>query len=453
MFNRNASLGSMSLVPVTAQKTVVFISTLPPDRGNLAEYGEYLLHGLAENPEIKHVHALANWVPGAAETETFGDKITIHRVWRLGSAWSLYRLPAFARSLSPDVVHINAGLRTWGVGRVANFVGAAVGARCRSFARVITTLHTIGDTVRLDQLEHGIGPITKLGIQAATRLYLRSHTVTVTLRSMQAALSNHYGADNVRHVPLGTFGVRVDEVPIAPMRVLSFGFWGAYKDASTLVGAVKSLHDQGLPIELILGGGAHPYHPEIYANLKARYADLPFVKFTGYIPENELDGLFKSVACVVQPYRTNAGASAVLNLARSYGRPLVISADPGLLEQVHDEGGSALVFRTEAQLQDALRRVLTNDALQREMGEKNLAVARMMNISTQARKMTQLYDEAPAADAALVIGKEQQVADDMGLLVGQPRVVTSKFSAIAPRLEKEDTMAMSWPVHQPSSRI
>ena len=255
----------------------------------------------------------------------------------------------------------------------------------------MTTLHTIGDTVRLDQLDRGIGPITKLGITAATRLYLRSHTVTVTLRSMQAALHNHYAADNVRHVPLGTFGVRVDAPPVTPARVLSFGFWGAYKDANLLVSAVEKLNADGLAVELVLGGGAHPYHPHIYDDLKRRYSDKPFVKFTGYIPESEIDALFKSVACVVQPYRTNAGASAVLNLARSYGRPLIISADPGLLEQVHDEGGSALVFRSEAQLSDALRRVLSDPALAREMGEKNLGVARRMDVSSQAREMTRYY--------------------------------------------------------------
>lgn len=432
----------------TKKKTVAFISTLFPDRGNLAEYGGYLLQGLAESPDVEHVHAFANWVPGAPAVEHIGDKITVHRVWQLGSVWSLWMLPKRIKALGVDVVHINAGIRTWGAGRVANFIGASIGWRCRGFARVITTLHTIGDTVRLDHLENTIGPIVRMGIVAATRLYLKADIVTVTLRSMKNALAIRYRAENVRHIAHGTFGARVEEPPANNMRILSFGFWGAYKDADLLVAGVKALYDEGLPVELVLGGGAHPYHPEIYQELKARYAPLPFVRFTGYIPENELDSLFKNVACVVQPYRTNAGASGVMNLARSYGRPLVLSADPGLLEQVHDEGGSALVFRTTAQLQDALRRIVTNPELQREMGEKNLAVARRMNIATQALKMVQLYEPEPEATEAFVVDGDQAqkpASEGQQALAPELRSATAKFSVLSPRLDREPGVALTWP--------
>jgi glycosyltransferase involved in cell wall biosynthesis len=123
----------------------------------------------------------------------------------------------------------------------------------------------------------------------------------------------------------------------------------------------------------------------------ARYRDLPFVKFTGYVPEADLAALFTSVSVVVLPYRTNAGASGVLNLCRSYGRPVVLSNEAALLEQLRFEGGSALVFDDPPSLVDSLRQVLTDSKLAASMGEGNLAVARRVTLETQAHKLARIF--------------------------------------------------------------
>ncbi len=376
---------------IAKRMRVVFITTHPPDRGNLAEYGSYLAAALSRVEGISHVHVLANRVPNAPAKEQLSPQLSVHRVWDLDRPLSILRLVERAARLEPDVVHVNAGIRTWGPSRVASFAGALLCSRLKRAApRVVLTLHTIGDTVKLEQFQE-VGLATRAGMKVATHLYLSADIVTVTLRSIQRTLEYRFGARNVVVVPLGSYGLPRDKALTDSKRILTFGFWGVFKDADMLVAAVESLRGEGIDAELVLGGGPHPYYPEIYAQLRARYEGVPYVQFTGYVPEGQIGDLFTSSAAVVLPYRTNAGASAVMNVARNYGRPIIISADPGLMEQMQSEGGASFVFGNPAALVDALRRVLSDPSLVRRMGDANLEVAKRNSLDVQAKRYAQLY--------------------------------------------------------------
>jgi glycosyltransferase involved in cell wall biosynthesis len=368
-----------------------FVTTFPPDRGNLAEYGRYLSHALAAHPDVEHLDVLANTMRGQPDVEALTPKLTVRRCWEMNDAASIRGLARVAKSLSPDVVHLNCGIRTWGVSRRANATGALLPSLLRGAGlTVASTLHTIGDTVRLDQ--HGVDPLTRVGISFASWLYLRSNLVTVTLESMRRVLEERFEADNVVHVSHGTYGARVDEPPRpSRLRILTFGFWGAFKDADLLLDATEQVRARGVDVELVFGGGAHPYFPEIYAQLKAKCERRGFVRMTGYVPEEQLHDLFTQASVVVLPYRTNAGASGVLNLCRSYGRAVIVSNEPGLTEQLRTEGGKALVFDDAASLVEQLHRVLTDEALQLELGRANLEVARRLTIDTQAARFLEVF--------------------------------------------------------------
>lgn len=371
---------------------VVVVTTFPPDRGNLAEYGFHVSHALAQADGVARVTVIANRVAGAPETEIVSPKLTIRRRWTLDEPTSFIAIAREATALKADVVYVNAGIRTWGKSRRASIAGASVPAGLRLAGhRVVTTLHTIGDTVRLDRM--GVGRATQLGMKVASHLYLRSNLVTVTMPSMQSALQA-MGGTNVAHLSHGTWGAKVSSPPVVPTpRILSFGFWGAFKDADLLVESTRALRETGVPAELVLGGGPHPYFPEIYQQMVSRYRTSPFVKFTGYVPEADLAALFTSVSVVVLPYRTNAGASGVLNLCRSYGRPVVLSNEAALLEQLRFEGGSALVFDDQPSLVESLRQVLTDTRLAASMGEANLGVARRVTLETQAQKLARIFGD------------------------------------------------------------
>jgi glycosyltransferase involved in cell wall biosynthesis len=372
-------------------RRLCFVTTFPPDRGNLAEYGHYLAHAMAAHPAVEHVDVLANELQGQPAEKTLSKKLTVRRCWKMNDAASIRGLVDVARGLSPDIVQLNCGIRTWGLSRRANGTGALLPTLMRRAGlTVVSTLHTIGDTVRLDQ--HDVDLVTRMGISAASWLYLRSNLVTVTLESMRRVLVQRFGVHHVMHIPHGTYGARVKTPPrVVKPRILTFGFWGAFKDANLLIGATERLRAMGVEAELVLGGGAHPYFPEIYARLRQQCESRPFVHMTGYVPEENLHDLFTQASVVVLPYRTNAGASGVLNLCRSYGRAVVVSNEPGLLEQLGVEGGRALVFEDQGSLVKQLHLVLTDEDLQLEMGQANLDVAKRITIETQAERFVQAF--------------------------------------------------------------
>ena len=316
---------------------------------------------------------------------------TVHRVWKLGSWISILGIVRHVLRLQPDVVYINGHLRGWGSGALVSMIGAALPLLLRlSGQRVMTTLHVVPDNAGLDQLGIKVGLAARIGIWLALWLYLRSHLVTVTLRSMQERLQDSFGGANVVHVEHGTYGALVDTVPNPGPRVLAFGFWGSSKDPALVADAVEGLRSLGVNAELVLAGGAHPYYPEVYQQLVERYRERCYVTFTGYVPEDQLPKLFTSAAVVVLPYRTNTGASGVLNLCRSYGRPVVISADGALLEQVEQEGGEALTFVDQAQLTQVLHQILSDDELRARMGAANLSVTEVLTMQTQAERLVAL---------------------------------------------------------------
>jgi glycosyltransferase involved in cell wall biosynthesis len=372
---------------------IAFVTTYPPDRGNMAEYAFYLTQALAALPEIGHVHIVANEAGSAPRKEVLGPKLTVHRMWKMDSVPSLLALPAKVRALNVDVTHFNTHIRCWGPSREASFAGAALIPLFRALvSNVVITMHTIGDAAQ-QKLHKEIGLATRLGIHVANKMYLQADHTIVMLRSMQATLEREYSTKSAVHLPHGSYGARVAKIEPPQLRVLCFGFWGAFKDADQLVSAVRVLRERGLPAELVLGGGAHPYHPEIYQQMRERYAKDSFVRFTGYVPEAEIGALFESAGVVVLPYRNNSGASGVLNLARSYGRAVMISADGGLMEQVRDEGGAALVFSSQAALIDGLQKVLSNHTLHAHIASANLEVARRLSIDAIAPRIAQLYEK------------------------------------------------------------
>jgi glycosyltransferase involved in cell wall biosynthesis len=380
---------------------VVYISILPPDRHGVAVYGSEIVRALAKLPEVERVFVLANTQDGAADSEQWGDKISVRRCWTLGDPLSIARLAWRAKKLRPDVVHLNCGIRTWGSGRVDNFTGALLCPSLRSLGlRVVTTIHTVAETVSLDVFKDELSTLTRAGIDAAQRAYLASNVVTVPLKSMQTSMEKKYGATNVVHLPHGCYATRVSEVRTGGHVLLTLGYWGAYKNPEIVVKAVTALRARGVPAELVVAGGVHPYYPKLYGELVERYKGLDYVRFTGFVPDDALDALFTRATAVVLPYQSNAGASGVLNLARIYGRPVVISNEPALIEQHTNEGGAFLAFDSEASLTDRLFELLADPALQQRMGEANLAAAKALSLDRIAAQMAALYTDLPQQRAA-----------------------------------------------------
>jgi glycosyltransferase involved in cell wall biosynthesis len=120
-----------------------------------------------------------------------------------------------------------------------------------------------------------------------------------------------------------------------------------------------------------------------------------------YIEPGEVAGVLELAAVVALPYRS-ATQSGVVQLAYSFGRPVVATAVGGLAEAV-EEGRSGLLVPPEdpAALAAALARLLGDPELRRRLGERGAELSRTRHAWTDiAAVLLAGYGEVLAAGKA-----------------------------------------------------
>jgi len=90
--------------------------------------------------------------------------------------------------------------------------------------------------------------------------------------------------------------------------------------------------------------------------LERRAAGLPNVRFTGRLPLEDLDPLYRDATAVLMPTVGQESCPLVLLEAQARGIP-VIGSDHGALRELIADGGGGLLFGNDAELHEALDRV------------------------------------------------------------------------------------------------
>ncbi len=206
---------------------------------------------------------------------------------------------------------------------------------------------------------------------------LRLADVAVTMtETARARLISGYGAhpDQVTTIPHGAerhlhvaLPERDDHRPL----VLSWGLLGPGKGIEWAIDALADLADLS-PRYLVLGK-THPKvaarHGEAYRDsLVARAEDRGvshLVEFDdSYLPVSALASLVATAQVVLLPYDSKEQVtSGVLIEAVAAGRPVVSTSFPHAVELLQDGPGLVVPQGDSAALAQALRRVLTDDAL------------------------------------------------------------------------------------------
>ena len=327
--------------PAGVLNRIALVTAFPPGRGDLSEYGFQLARVLKESfgfdPVIyadRHT-GLNEELPG----------YNVIRCWRFNSiasfatlVWKITREPA-------DVVWFNIGLST-----MANKPAPAMAASAIPWLLRImgcnthVTLHAFSENV---DFQHARVPFPKLyrwGSRLATRLLLMSSGAHVMLPSYREQISKIFGssAQRVFVHPHGAFGYDPyqdqAQVQAAPRTILAFGSWGTYKRLEGLIDAFTLVTKSVPDAELWIAGGDHPKARGYLQACASRYRDMPQVRFLGYVPEEEVAGLFWSASVAVMPYNSSAGSSGVVHLACEHEVPIVASDIPDLKELAAFEG-------------------------------------------------------------------------------------------------------------------
>ncbi len=374
---------------------IAIVTTYPPSKGSLNEYGFHFTRGLLANAAVDEVVLLTD--EPESPVGQLGDRLRSVPAWSFGSLRNTPRLVAAVRRERPDAVIFNIQFATFGSGRVSAALGLLSVAAVRATGvPTIAILHNPMDTIDLTSAGFKMGGlmerIVRLSGRMVTRAILMADLVAVTIPTYVDLLAERYGAKNVVLSPHGSFemGEHLSHETVAGTpggrRILAFGKFGTYKRVEVLFEAQRILHAANPETRVIIAGQDSPNAPGYLAEMAARYADVPGIEFTGYVAEEDVARVFRASDVVVFPYTSTTGSSGVLHQAGEHACAVVLPDLGDLAELVREEGYQAEIFAATdpEDLARAIERVLSDTAYKANMGATNRAVSAGLPIADVA---------------------------------------------------------------------
>jgi len=360
------------------------VSAFPPGRNSLNEFGFHLVKHMAQNDEISEVVLFADETDAGPPTAI--DGVVNEVCWGFNRLGNVASIAGAIRRTRPDAVLLNLQFATFGDARVPGGMGLLLPAVLRTMGVPTgVILHNLVDNVDMQDAGFAESKVmAKLMMtagRALTHLILRADYVALTIPKYVELLQDRYGATNALLAPHGSFEEIAEPsfgIPDGPKQILAFGKWGTYKTVDSLIDAYRELLGRGYDnIELVIAGTDSPNSPGYLAGIEAGCADLPGVRFTGYVEEDDVAGMFSSAAVVVFPYTSTTGSSGVLHQAGTYGRAAVIPRIGDFIEVIEEEGFMGEYFEPDNHLEmaDALSKLLDDPTRREELGRRNYLAA------------------------------------------------------------------------------
>jgi glycosyltransferase involved in cell wall biosynthesis len=374
---------------------ICLVTAFPPSRGGLSEYGFHIARELQQNPLLS-VSVLGDKVP-----LTQADDPSVIRCWSFNDIKSPGHILKAIRKMNPDVVWFNLLFTTFGHNPLIAFYGLTLPllTRLNGFYTHVT-LHHLMDTLDLEDAGVRFPALYRTAGAAATKILLRSNSISVLMPAYRNILLQKYGGENVHFRTHGILS-RNPEYPDFSRRgnpihrILAFGKWGTYKRVEPLIEVFKLLTARYSNVKLVIAGGDHPRAPGYIASMARRF-ESPRIEFTGYVPEEKIPDLFRSASIVAMPYSSSTGASGVAHIACAYGVPL-ISADIPDFRHMADEEGMAIEFYKAGDTQDLadkLANFLDSPDRQRTMAKHNFSAALRMTMPKVIHEYVRQFDIA-----------------------------------------------------------
>jgi polysaccharide biosynthesis protein PslF len=340
----------------STSRRVAILSTYPPTQCGLATFTAALQSHLGTSGFVADVVRVVE-----AEESHPGSQVAAHLV--NGSAASALGITRLLNAYDAVVVQHEYGI-------YGGPDGADVLALLEALSvPVVIVFHTVLQEPTSSQraiLEH--------------LLLIADVAVTMT-ETARGRLVSGYGAhpDQVSTIPHGAerhLHLALPERHARPL-VLTWGLMGPGKGIEWAIDAVAELADLS-PRYLVLGK-THPkvasWHGEAYRDsLVARAQDRGvshLVEFDdSYLPVAALASIVASASVVLLPYDSKEQVtSGVLTEAVAAGRPVVSTSFPHAVELLQNGPGLVVPQADSAALAQALRRVLTDEALTRQLTE------------------------------------------------------------------------------------
>ncbi len=382
---------------------ICLVTTFPPSQGGLSEYGLHIAEELRRDPFL----SLTVLADKLSSSQPELDGFSVLRCWSFNDPLSAVRLLNALRKLKPDVVWFNLLFSTFGRNPLIAFSGLFTPLLTRLTGRYThVTLHHLMDTVNLTDAGVRHPRAYRWAGAIATRMLLRSNSVSVLMPGYRKILHEKYGRDNVHVRSHGILTTRPEYPDFSRRgnpehRILAFGKWGTYKRLELLIEAFHLVAKTLPNVKLVIAGGNHPQAAGYVESVKQKWAEDPRFEFTGYLDEERLPDIFQSASVAVMPYSSSTGCSGVAHLACAYGVPIVC-ADLADFRQMGDGEDIAIEFYRPGNVQDlaqCLILFLTNREKQESMAVQNFSTALRMTMPTIVQKYLRHFDLEQRAEA------------------------------------------------------
>lgn len=372
------------------------VTPMPPSKTTLNEYGYHLAKHLAAKDEIQELQLYVEDLgPQNTDYQPEGEKQTFIPCWAFNDLSNPFAIRRAIQEHKPDIVIINLQFLLFGDRKVAAALGLMLPIILRASGyKTIVLLHNIMEEVDLDKAGFTKNPLLKTAYSlignGLTRLILQANLVGVTIEKYVDVLKKKYKAKNVVLLPHGTFEVPDEpdySLPEGALQVMTFGKFGTYKKVEVMIEAVELVRQQtDLDMEIVIAGTDNPNVKGYLDGVKAQYAHVPGVTFTGYVAEEDVPRIFASSAVVVFPYTSTTGSSGVLHQAGSYGKAVIMTNLGDLALLVKEEGYRGEFFEPEDKesLAAAIIKILQDPGYRHELEKANFQAAASLSMADVA---------------------------------------------------------------------
>jgi glycosyltransferase involved in cell wall biosynthesis len=170
--------------------------------------------------------------------------------------------------------------------------------------------------------------------------------------------------------------------------VLTLSLKRKHKNLERLLDALALIPHERRPA-LILAGHATPYERQLRAHAQ-RIGVAADTRFLGWVPHDELEGLYRVSTCFVFPSLYEGFGLPVLE-AMARGVP-VASSDRGSLAEIVEDAAITFDPESPGAIADAIERLLGDPAERARLSEKGRAQASRFSWADAARRTLQVYE-------------------------------------------------------------
>lgn len=389
---------------------LAIVTAYPPSKVTLTEYAYYLVKHFRLQEEVSEIILITDYTEKPKDLAFGGEgcKITVKESWKFNSYTNLFSISNTIAKTKPDAVLFNLQFLKFGDKKVPAALGLMLPMYCRiKGIPTISLLHNILEQVDLENAGFTKNKLLQkvynfIG-STLTRFVLSSDILAVTISKYVSILEEKYKARNVALIPHGSFETPPEPsyiLPAGPKQVMAFGKFGTYKKVEILIEAVELIRNRtSEDIEIVIAGTDSPNTPGYLDAMKEKYSHVPQIRFTGYVAEEDVPGLFGESAVTVFPYTSTTGSSGVLHQAGSYGNAVVLPDLGDLSILVKEEGYTGEFFdpTDTSSLADAIEKIITQEDYRIALGQTNYKAACSLPMSEITRMYVDFFKAIKAS--------------------------------------------------------